>query len=171
MRNNFLLFFLLLIFPVFFLFTGCVPYKDITLKDDDSLQKLNDLIKDKSIELKIKKDSYFGSHVIVYRDSTVVDDTLVLPTKELTTIYKANYQKHAALYGLAGGVVAGAVVGTFVGTPIETEDSPFGFSRTEIWMVSTCLGGASGFLIGMSTQMFEGWQNINITYKFDSYNF
>ena len=170
MRNNYRLFFLLLVCSAFLILSGCVPFKDITLKDDDSLQKLNDLIKDKSIELKTKKDSYFGSHVIVYRESTIVNDSLVLPTKELITIYKANHLNHAGLYGFLGGLVAGAVVGTFVGHPIESVDSPYGFSRTEIWIVSTCIGGASGFLIGLSTQMFDDWQNINITYKFEDNN-
>jgi hypothetical protein len=166
MNNNYCFFFVFLICSVF-IFSGCVPYKDITLKDDDSLQKLNDLIKDKSVELKTKKDSYFGSHVIVYRDSTIVDSSLVLPTKEIIIIYKADYQRFAGLYGFLGGTAAGAIVGKFVGTPIESEDSPFGFSRTEIWIVSTCIGGASGFLVGLSTQMFDDWKNINITYKFD----
>jgi hypothetical protein len=166
MKNNHHFFFVFLICSVF-IFSGCVPYKDITLKDDDSLQKLNNLIKDKSIELKTKKDSFFGNHVVVFRDSTLVNDSLVLHTKDLITIYKANYQRYAGLYGFLGGTLAGAIVGTFVGTPIETEDSPFGFSRTEIWIVSTCIGGASGFLVGISTQMFDDWQNINITYKFE----
>ena len=226
MRNNYQLFSLLLIFSLLFLLIGCIPYKDITIKNDDSIQKLNDLIKNKFVELRTKENRYYGNHVIVNRRSTIVEDISanrktfpsaslrnivydsdsvsvngniilnnnkvikarnivispndsiitfdevvtkleILPTKDLTSIYRMDTPNYLGLYGLLGGVVVGAVLGTFIGHPIESEDSPFGVSRFEIWAVSTCVGGISGIFVAFTTRMFDEWWNINLTYKFD----
>jgi hypothetical protein len=226
MKYNCHKFSFLIIFSVVCLFTGCIPYKDITINNDESLHKLNDLIKDKSIEIRTKENCYYGNHVIVNRQSTLVEDIStrhktipsaslkdivygsdnvsvngniilnnkqvikarnivispndsiitfdevvtkleILPTKDLTSIYRMDTPNYLGLYGLLGGVVVGAVLGTFIGHPIESEDSPFGVSRFEIWAVSTCVGGISGIFVAFTTRMFDEWWNINLTYKFD----
>lgn len=74
MKRNKNFYLLFLICSAFLFLNGCFPHKNIDLTDDNSLRKLNELIKDRALHVKTKGENYFGNNVIVSRDSTLIED-------------------------------------------------------------------------------------------------
>jgi hypothetical protein len=68
-------FFLLLFISFYFiLFTGCSPHNiNFVLSDDASIQKLNEMVNERSIRVTTKGNYYSGENIIIDRDSTTVE--------------------------------------------------------------------------------------------------
>lgn len=77
-RQNFLV-----LFPIVFIFifiTGCNPHNiNIVLSDEASMQRLNELVQDRVVQVTTKDSIYNGNNILVKNDSTVVENISIEP--------------------------------------------------------------------------------------------
>ena len=77
-RQNFLILFLIGL--AFIVLTGCNPHSiNIVLSNDASLQRLNDLVQDRTVRVATKDSIYNGNNILVNNDSTVVENISTVP--------------------------------------------------------------------------------------------
>jgi hypothetical protein len=77
-RQNFIILFLIGL--AFVLLTGCNPHSiNIVLSNDASLQRLNDLVQDRTVRVTTKDSIYNGNNILVNNDSTVVENISTEP--------------------------------------------------------------------------------------------
>ena len=72
-RQNFLVLFLISF--IFILITGCSPHNiNFVVSDNASLQKLNELVQDRTVMVTTKDSIYSGENIIIKSDSTIVEN-------------------------------------------------------------------------------------------------
>jgi len=77
---------------MFILITGCSPHNiNFVVSDNASLQKLNELVQDRTVQVITKDSIYSGNNIIINSDSTVVEnistEPKVIPYSNMKSIH------------------------------------------------------------------------------------
>jgi energy-converting hydrogenase Eha subunit A len=91
--NNLLL--LIIISSRFIFLTGCFPQTNYVLTNEDSIRKLNDMVKERTIRVTATDSVYSGDNIIIKHDTTVVEKYSTIPN----TIPSSSMKYLSYVYG------------------------------------------------------------------------
>jgi len=162
----------------FLFFIGC-GHSSFLLSDENSLKELNDIVKEKHVNVTVNDSIYEGDNLNIKRDyaSMELNTPISFPTKELKKIKIKDISSSISRgigYGLGGGMVAGLILGSFVGTaynphaqtaPMQHDEN---LPRWQIMSYSSILGIVTGSIGGaIEGALADNGDTIDIIYNFD----